>query len=164
MHICCIIWWCQSQEYNTYANTQANTNAGGLCCSGTNGLLISWLRPIATRGERHNSFYVNHYIRAAHLVMFKISIHLHRSRPEKLNCHRNGRKLNSLPPWSNLNSQLTLFQNPQIFRTISSGHDIIHTPSPFSVRGLLWQWWLSYPLRASVKLYPITMHLNSKPE
>ena len=27
--------------------------------------------------------------------------------------------------------------------------------------GLLWQWRLSYPLRASVKLHPMTMHLNS---
>ena len=25
---------------------------------------------------------------------------------------------------------------------------------------LLWQLWLSYPLRASVKLYPMTVHLN----
>ena len=46
-------------------------------------------------------------------------------------------KLNSLPPWSNLNSHLTLFQNPQILRTISSGHDVIHTPVPFPVWGLL---------------------------
>ena len=33
--------------------------------------------------------------------------------------------------------------------------------SPFSVRGLLWQWWLSYPLRTSIKLYAMTMHRNS---
>ena len=30
-------------------------------------------------------------------------------------------------PWSNVNLQLTLFQKPQILRTISSEHDIIHT-------------------------------------
>ena len=29
-------------------------------------------------------------------------------------------------------SQVTLFQNPQILRTISSEHDVIHTPAPFS--------------------------------
>ena len=46
-------------------------------------------------------------------------------------------KLNCLPPWSNLNSQLTLFQNPEILRTISSSHDVIHTPAPFPVWGLL---------------------------
>ena len=34
-------------------------------------------------------------------------------------------------------SQLTLFQNPQILRTISSGHDVIHNPAPFPVRGFI---------------------------
>ena len=33
---------------------------------------------------------------------------------------------------------------------IASGHDILHTPAPFPIWGLLWQLWLSYPLRASV--------------
>ena len=37
---------------------------------------------------------------------------------------------------------------------ISSEHDVIHTPAPFSAWVLLWQWWLTYPLRTSVKLYP----------
>ena len=40
-------------------------------------------------------------------------------------------KLNCLPAWSTVNSQLTLFQNLQILRTIASGHDVIHTPAPF---------------------------------
>ena len=82
---------------------------------------------------------------AAHLVVFKISIHLCWSRPEKLNRRRNGRKLNSmpqwqklnfLPQWSNLNS-FFFFQNPQILRTISSGYDVIHTPAPFPVGGFI---------------------------
>ena len=29
------------------------------------------------------------------------------------------------------------FQNSQIFRTIFSGHDIIHTPTPFPVWGVI---------------------------
>ena len=33
--------------------------------------------------------------------------------------------------------QLTLFQNPQILRTISSGHDVIETPAPFPVWGFI---------------------------
>ncbi len=37
----------------------------------------------------------------------------------------------------NPNSQLILFQNPQILRTISSGYDVIHTPAPFPVWGLI---------------------------
>ena len=53
-------------------------------------------------------------LQSAHLVMFKISIHLHWSGDEKLNRHHNGRELNFLPKWSNLNFQLTLLQNPQI--------------------------------------------------
>ena len=45
--------------------------------------------------------------------------------------------------WPKFNSQLNdpiststdFFQNPQILKTISSGHDVIHTPAPFSVWG-----------------------------
>ena len=104
---------------------------------------------------------------AVHLVMFKITVGRDPKNPTTC---LNGRELNSMPQWqkldfhpswSNLNSRLTLFQNLQILRTISSGHDVIHTPVPFSVWVFLWQWFLSYPLRASVKLYPMTMHLNS---
>ena len=54
----------------------------------------------------------------------------------------------------------SLFQNLQILRTITSGHDVIHTPAPFTIWGLLWQFWLSYPLHASVKLFPMSVHLN----
>ena len=49
---------------------------------------------------------------------------------------------------STVQSQLTSFQNPQILRTISSRHDIIH---PISWLGVYYdKWWLSYPLRTSV--------------
>ena len=44
-------------------------------------------------------------------------------------------------PISTFNS----FQNPQIPRTISSGHDVIHTPASPPVWGVLRQWWLPYP-------------------
>ena len=91
-------------------NTGEN-NTGGLCCSGMNGLLIPDFGS-STRGERHNSYYANHPRHAAYLVMFKISV---------------GQN-------STLNS---LFQNTQILRTISFGHDVIHTPAPFPVWGLL---------------------------
>ena len=30
-----------------------------------------------------------------------------------------------------------VFQNPQILRTISSEHDVIHTPAPFPVWGFI---------------------------
>ena len=46
----------------------------------------------------------------------------------------NGRK-----PNSHLNGLTSTdsFQNPQILRTISSGHDIIHTPAPFPFWGFI---------------------------
>ena len=101
--------------------------------------------------------------RTAHLVMFKIS---HGRDPKILTTAAmienstlcpNGREVSYLPAWSNVNLHLTHFQNPQILRTISFGHDVIHTPVPFPVRDFLWQWWLWYPLCASVKLHPMTV-------
>ena len=109
----------------------------------------------STPGERHNSYYANHPQRAAHLLIFKIWIHLRWSGPEKFNRRCNGSKLNSMVensilwpngrnslvclhgPMSTFNFQLTLSQNPQILRTISSGHDAIHTLAPFSCRGFI---------------------------
>ena len=78
--------------------------------------------------ERHTQFLnANHTMltlpqRAAHLVMFKIPIHLCRMRSEKLN--RTPQRLKN---------QLLSFQNPQILRAISSGHDLLHTPASFPV-------------------------------
>ena len=56
--------------------------------------------------------------------------------------------LNFSTPWLDLN--WTFFQNLPNSQPISSGHDVSHTPASFPVWGLLWQWWLLYPLRASV--------------
>ena len=47
------------------------------------------------------------------------------------------RKTQPLPSTVNLNS--LSFQNPQILRTISSGHDVKYTSASFPVQGLLWQ-------------------------
>ena len=73
----------------------------------------------------------------------------HGRTPTSTVCHW-VRQSNSLPPTSTVESQLTLFQNLQILRTIASEHDVIHTPVLFPIWGLLWQLWLSYLLRASV--------------
>ena len=79
---------------------------------------------------------------AAHLVLFKISVGRDlkilttAAMVENSALSPNGR--NSIVclhgPMSTFNS---LFQNPQILRTISSGHDVVHTPSEFPVWGLL---------------------------
>ena len=74
--------------------------------------------------------------RAVHLVMFKISIHPCWSRSEKLNRTPQPRGKTQLP-FQQSNTQLQSFQNPQILRTISSEHDVSHTPAPFPVWGLL---------------------------
>ena len=114
--------------------------------SDTNGFINFWLRSIVTREEtQFLKAYANHTMLAslqcvAHPVMFKISIHLCRSRSEKLNRmpQRSKTQLSS----KRSNTQLRSFQNLQILRTISTGHDVIHTPVSFPVwgsGGLLWQ-------------------------
>ena len=70
--------------------------------SGTNSLLISWLLG-SWRHEERDTILTMLTPTPTRGVVFKISVHLHRSGPEKLNHRRNGRKLNCLPPWSNLN-------------------------------------------------------------
>ena len=53
--------------------------------------------------------------RAAHLVVLKISIHLCRSRPEKLNRLRNGRKLNSVTWFTTERREIRNFPYPSLF-------------------------------------------------
>ena len=74
------------------------------------------------------------YPRTAHLVVFKISVG---GDPKNSTLRLSGRIPNYLPTWSNLNSQLTLFQNLRILRTISSWYDVIYTPATFPVWGFI---------------------------
>ena len=96
-----------------------------------------------TRRERHNSYYANYPQHMAHRVMFKISVSRDLKNPTTSfngpnpTLCPNSRNSTLCLHGSNFNSQLTLFQNPQIFRTISSRHDVIHTPTPFPVWGLI---------------------------
>ena len=77
---------------------------------------------------------------AAHLVIFKISVGRD---PKNPTTYFNGQNptLASMAETQlsapMVKSQLTLFQNPQILRTISSGHDVIHPPTPFPVWGFI---------------------------
>ena len=85
-----------------------------------------WLQSLATRGERQFlKAYAKHTMLpppqcTVHFVVFKISAGRD---PKNSTACLNGRKLNYS------------FQNPQILRTISSEHDIIHTLAPFPA------WW-----------------------
>ena len=96
----------------------------------------------STRGERHNSYYANHPQRVAHLMMFKIFAGRDPKKPTsstaqiQLFTSTAGTQLSAFMVQSQL-SILTLFQNPQILRTITSGHDVIHTPLPFPVWGFI---------------------------
>ena len=141
-----------------------------LCCSGTNGLSISWLRFFDTRREiQFLKVFANHTIwptnarrilrclRFLSVEIRKTQLHLQwsKSNPQLFNSMAespttrlhgststltvwlSGGETNCLPPWSNVNFQLTLFQNPQILRAISSGHDVILTPAPFPVWGFV---------------------------
>ena len=67
-----------------------------------------------------------------HLLVFKISFYLNWSRSKNLIWSDQIWKTQSLLP------TVENSQNPQILRTISSGHNIIHTPAYFLSRGLLW--------------------------
>ena len=58
-------------------------------------------------------------------------------------------------------SQLTLFQNFQILRTISSGQDIIHTPASFSVWCFIMTMVIIISFAHERKLHQLTIHLGS---
>ena len=145
-----------SVVYYTYTYRNIGKCQGELCRSGTNGFINFWLRFFDTRREtQFLKVFRNHTMlipswRAAHLAMFKISVGRDPKNPTQSSMVKiqlsslcpnirnsvlclNDRELICLPAWSNVNLQLTLFQNPQILRTISSGHEVIHTPAPYPV-------------------------------
>ena len=111
----------------------------------------------STRGERHNS-------EKSMLTMLSEPISTRGAsrdvkisdgwNPKKPTASYNGREFNSLPQWQKLNWRL--FQTPQILPGMTSSTLQPH----FLSKGLSWQWRLSYPLCASVKLHLMTMHLN----
>ena len=58
-------------------------------------------------------------------------------------------------------SLLTLFQNPQILRTISSGRGVIHTPASFPVWGFIMTMVIVISFARERKLLQLTWALNS---
>ena len=137
-------------KYNRMQIQNTKTNTGRLSCSGKNGFINFWLWFFDTRRETQFllcwPYYLNPPTRGASLSVEirKTQLNLHWSK-SNLNFWQ---KLNCLPPWSNLKSQLSLFQNPQFLRTISSGHDVIHTPVHF----------LSGVIMTMVILFTQTLH------
>ena len=103
--------------------------------SDTNGLLISWFRFMATRGERHNSYYADTHpnVRCILWCLKSQFISINRD-PKNPTTTLNGRN----PTLASLvQSQLMSSQNTQILRTIFSGHDVLQTSAPFPVWGFI---------------------------
>ena len=121
------------------ADTDAKTQADSVV-SDRNGLLISdfgsWWH------EERDTILKSlcwHHKRAAHPVIFKISVGRDPkilttsfNGPNPTLC-LNGRNSTFCLHGPISTSQLTLFQNPQILRTISFGHDVIYTPVTFPI-------------------------------
>ena len=102
--------------------------------------------------------------RGVHLVMSKISIGRD---PKNSTTYFNGQDpipcLNGQNQTlaSMIKSHVTLLENSQTLRALSSGHDVIHTPASLPV----WEFIMTMViivsfLSESVKLHPMTMHLN----
>ena len=129
-------------------------------------LLTSWLRPIATREEGHNSYNADttntrRILWCPRSLSVEIrKTQLHASTVENSILYAPMAET-QLPPWSNFNSQLTLFQNLQVLRTISSGHDFIHTPVPFSVWGFIMTMVIVISFARKRKLHQLGVHLGS---
>ena len=167
--MCCIL-----HEYICKHTIQIHVqlqNTCGYCCSGMNAF-INFLTSVLRHEERDTILtMLTPSWRDAHLVVIKISVGRDPKIPTEF---FNGR--NSPPYLNGKNSTVCLhrpisthkllffkiltFSGPSLPGMMSS------TLQPhFLSGGLLWQWWLSYPLRTSVKLHPMTMpwaKLNDK--
>ena len=164
-----------------HANTKHNWQTQihrRLLCSGTNAFINFWLRFFDTRRETQflkvfrnytmlttsfngrnltlcpngrNSTIVFHGPTSKSQLPGRTSTSHHHGRtPTSTVCHW-GRQPNCLPTLPKVNSQQPIFQNLQILKTIASEHDVIPTSASFPIWDLLWQLWLLYPLRVSVK-------------
>ena len=156
---CCIITMISITTVTQYIYKRKYT--GRLCCFRDERFINFWLRFMVTRRERHSSYKSMLTIlrwRAAHLVMFKISVGRD---PKNPSMSLNGRNSPLCLHGPISTSQLTLFQNRQILRTISSGHDVIHTPASFPVWGFIMTMVFVISFTHERKLHQLTIHLGS---
>ena len=117
--------------------------------SDSNGLSISWLRSMATRGEIHNSYYADPTPNVQHIswCLRSLSVEICKTWPHASTAE---------DPALCLNGPISTdsFQNPQTLRTISFGHDVIHTPAPFSVWGFIMTMVIVIPFARERKTVP----------
>ena len=141
-------------DINPNSNTNTYTNTGRLFRFGYE--QVYWfLASVHGDTRRETQFlkaYANHTMltptqRAAHHLMFEISIHLCPSRSEKLN-HTFNSRISTTVFSKSSNSEDHLFwawRHPH--------------SSPISCLGVYYdKWCVSYPLRAGVRLHQMTMH------
>ena len=153
-------------QYIHKYKTQAETNAGGNCPFRYERFINFWLRFFDTRIEtQFLKAYANHTTwpqRAAHLVMSKVSVGRDPKNPTtSFNSRKSSLCLHghiSTPNWQFF--KIFKYSGPFLLGMTPS------TLQPYFLSGgLLWQWWLSYPLRASVKctnwLYTWAVNPNS---
>ena len=126
---------------NTYSNTLYRRNQADSVVPGTNSSSISDFGS-STRGERHNSYYANHPQRAAHLVMFKISV----GRDTKI-------------PTTYFNGQIQLSTDP--FSKSSNSHDHLFRTWRHPHTSLISCLGFVISFAHERKLHQLTIHLNS---
>ena len=123
-------------------HTHIQLKTGGLCCSCTNAF-INILTSVFRHEVRDTILIMliilsDPHQPAAHLTMFKISVGRD---PKKTNYIFNGQN----PTLNWLFFKLLKFTGPSL-----PGMTLSTLQPHFLPGGLLWQWWLSYPLRTSV--------------
>ena len=116
---CCMLTIIQMISIQRYIHTKYSNTQAGSVVSGTNDLLTSGFGS-STRGERHNSYYAGHSIwphnalrilrclRSLPVEIWKTPTTYLNGRELSSHC-TNGRELNCLLPWSNINFQLRDF-------------------------------------------------------
>ena len=105
----------QSDSIVKYTDAGKYETLTTLCCSGTKHLLTSWLKFFNTKRERHNFYYADCTIW-----------------PNKCAAHPVASSWTGLAQsWISINS----FSKSPNSQPITPGHDVIHTPVPFSIWG-----------------------------
>ena len=160
-----------------YLQSNTNANTGGLCRFRYGLFTNFWLwffdkkketqflKASADHTILQTILYWPHK-RAAHPVMFKISIDGNPKIPTASFNGQNSTQLYASMAETQLSafmiqSQLTLFQNPPILRTLSSGHNIIHTPASFPVWGFIMTMMIVIFFAHKRKLHQLTIYLGS---
>ena len=136
--------------------------------SDTNGFINSWLRSMATRREWYNSYYANPIPNGRCILWCLRSLSVEIWKPNYIFNGPNSTLASMVETqlsFSMIQSQLLFFKILKFSGPSLPGMTSSTLQPHFLSGGLLWQWWLSYPLRASIKLHQLlcawTLNPNS---